>query len=438
MPRLDRRLLRRCEISESRQRKSGVSKTVWVALGLGVFGLSNFVMLGLAGRDLGPAVSAPVSVTWTFMNAVGIGLFMPLEQEVGRRTSAALANSGRIDGIADVFRYIAWALAGLLVVGSLGAVAIARVFLSGDLVLSFLLMAGLVVLAAEYLCRGILAGTGRFRRYGAQLVIDGTVRIALSALVFSMALSSAAAYGMVLVMAPLVATLATAPWDFLRSGALTRTALRPWPMAPLVLTSATSQLMANAGPLIIAALATDAERDSTGRFVAAITVARIPLFLFAAIQAVLLPAMSAHVARRDRPAFVAALIRGGLVTAALAVTGIVGIAVAGSWAIQLVYGTAFTLDSVDLLLLALSGGIFMAAQFLAQALLALHADGTVASAWGIGIIFTVLALTLPLGLTTLVATALCVGALAAVFVLALVLLVMLRRVDWNLPEPADA
>jgi O-antigen/teichoic acid export membrane protein len=396
-----------------------VNPTVWVAIGLGVFGLSNFVLLGFTGRDLGPAGSAPVSVTWTFMNAIGIGLFMPLEQEVGRRTSAAVAGGEDPDGIADVIRYVRWSLAAVLVVGCAGSALIARVFLSGNVGLTLLLVAGLMAMALEYLCRGILSGTGRFRRYGAQLATDGAVRMGLSALIFVSPVESAAAYGAVMVASPLVATAATAPLAFLRSGVLGRQPAHRWPMGALVATSVSSQLLANSGPLIIAALASDAQADAAGNFVAANTVARMPLFLFAAVQAVYLPALSAGVGRRDRSAFASTARKGAALTGTLALAGGILVAAVGMWVIRLIYGEEFFIPSGDLALLALSGALFMGAQFLAQLLLALRADGAVVLGWVLGIAGTGLALLLPLDLTTLVAVALCVGATAAASTFAL-------------------
>ncbi len=396
----------------------GLSATAWVALGLGVFGLSNFVLLGFAGRDLGPAGSAPVSVAWTFMNAIGIGLFMPLEQEVSRRTSAALAAGRDAEGISDVIRYACWAVGCVLVVGIAASAVTARMFFSGDRGLAILLVAGLIAMALEYLCRGVLSGTGRFPRYGAQLMADGGVRMALSAVIFALPGSSAAAYGTVLVAGPLIATAATAPVSFLRSGALRRRPSRRWPLALLVATSLSSQLLANSGPLLISALASDSQADATGNFVAANTVARMPLFLFAAVQAVFLPALSASVGRRDRSAFLSTVRKGGLLTGGLALVGGLLVAIAGAWVIRLIYGDEFGIPSQDLSLLALSGAVFMVAQFLAQVLLALRADGSVVLGWGLGIVGTGMGLLAPLDLTTQVAAALCLGATAAVLVFA--------------------
>ena len=83
-----------------------------------------------------------------------------------------------------------------------------------------------------------------------------------------------------------------------------------------------SQLLANAGPLIVQVLAPPAEQALTGKFLAALVIARVPVFLFAAVQAVLLPGLAGLVGAGDarglRPT---ARARHGL-TAAIAAVGV--------------------------------------------------------------------------------------------------------------------
>jgi O-antigen/teichoic acid export membrane protein len=397
------------------------SSTLQVGVGLLVLGLSGFVFLGLSGRDLGPAATAPVSVLWTILNAVGIGLFMPLEQEVGRRISAARARGDATPPLSRVRRYAAAALGTLAVVALVFSGPIADTFLGGSRVLVVVLVLALAAQALEYYARGILAGTGRFRRYGAQLAVDGASRMVLSAALFLLPASSAELYAAVLVVSPVLATLTTIPLrDLLRRDAHARPGER-YPMAPLVTTSVTAQLVANAGPLAIAVLAAPGEEAVTGQFVAAITIGRVPLFLFAAVQAVFLPSLAALVTTGRHEEFRSAMRRGGAATALLGAAGVVGIAVLGRWAMRLIYGPAFDVSVLDITLIALSGALFMVAQLLAQGLLAHKTDTVVALGWGLGIVVTVLSLLLPLATTTTVALALCTGSGAAMVFFAVAL-----------------
>jgi O-antigen/teichoic acid export membrane protein len=80
--------------------------SVSVALGLGVFGLATFVYLGVVGRDLRPADYAPVSLAFTLINALGLGLFYPVEQEVARLMASRRAHGAPAPALGHVLRYL--------------------------------------------------------------------------------------------------------------------------------------------------------------------------------------------------------------------------------------------------------------------------------------------------------------------------------------------
>lgn len=392
--------------------------TLALIAGLGVFGGSSFVLLGLAGRELGPALSAPLSVAWTTVNAFGVGLFMPVEQEVSRLMAARRAAGLPAPRLRHVGRYLlgTFAVVALVVVTASGWIA--DTLFGGQREIVWITAGALVAVAIEYFVRGSLSGFGLFVRYGTQLLIDGVARIGLAVIVFVGPWQSAAAYGAALVLAPLVATaftLSLAAMAWLRTSP---TPAHAGTIAPLILTSITSQLLANSGPLAIAALATASQQADAGRFVAAVTVGRIPLFLFAAIQAVFLPTLSGLVARSDVEGFHRVFRRAWLATVSLGAVGTAGVAVLGGWVMRTIYGPEFEVALLDLTLIAVSGALFMFAQAFAQALLAHRADTLVFVAWTAGLVTTVAALVLPLDLATRVAVALCVGAAASGAVLA--------------------
>jgi len=388
-------------------------RTAWVALGLVVFGGSNFVFLALATRDLGDVRVAPLGVAWTLLNAIGIGLFQPLEQEAGRRLAARRAVTG--EARADL-RYLV-----RLALGACAAAAVAAFVLLGpiaDLVfhdrrdMVVVLVLGLVGQAVAYLARGVLAGSGRFPRYGVQLLADGVLRAAGASALFVVG-SAEGAYGAVLVLAPVLATLvATTPRavGHAVTGAPDGTGRRER-MGALVAASATGQVLANVGPVAMAVLAADDQQALSGRFVNAVTVARIPLFLFAAVQAIFLPSLAALLARRDGPGFARSMRRATVATTGLGGIGVLGVWVLGAPVMDLIFG--FHLGAGLLALVAASAGLFMLAQVAAQGLLAHHADAVVAVGWSVGLVATLAALALPGDLATRVAVALCVGSAVA-------------------------
>ena len=394
---------------------------VWVASGLGIFGVANFAFLALAGRDLGATGSAPVSVAWTLLNAIGIGLFQPLEQETSRRLAAARTRGAAGARLGRMVRYALITASTIVAVGLLALPWLGDSLFDGARELVPVLILGLLGQALAYFARGVLAGNRQFRSYGAQLAVDGSLRIGAATLLFYSGSGTRLTYGLILVVVPVVATLVT-----VKATAL----LRVWrntdgedfstPMPPLVANSTASQLLANFGAIAMALLATSAQSDLTGSFVSAIAVARIPLFLFAAVQAVFLPALATLHAGDDIAGFRRAVNRAFLATFALGVLGVVGIAVLGQWIFS-IFGGTFLIGTNILVLIAASGALFMLAQVFAQALLAHHEEGSASLAWSAGIIISILTLLGPWELAIRVALALCTGAGAALVVLAYLL-----------------
>ncbi|HET7723288.1 MAG TPA: hypothetical protein VFK68_01505 [Propionibacteriaceae bacterium] len=397
-----------------------------VAVGLGVFGLATFVYLGVVGRDLGPADYAPVSLAFTLVNALGLGLFFPVEQETARLMAFRRAHGAPAPSLRHVLRYLGIAWLAIAVVALVARGPIARSFLAGEPSMVPVTAAALGALGVEYLVRGTLSGSGRFLRYGAQLAVDGGARAGLALLVMATGRGSVLAFGLVLVVAPLLAAAVTVSMAAIRWLREAPTATGPTPIAALVGTTVTSQLVANAGPLAISALAGPVERAGAGSFVSAITVARIPLFLFAAVQAAFLPTLSGLVARRAVDEFRQTLRVALWATLGVGVAGVVGVALVGEWFLHLIYGPLFTVALLDLDLVALSGAVFMLAQACAQAVLSHRRDTLGLVGWAAGLLATVASLWLPLPLTTRVATALVVGATVSTVVHGTVLIITVR------------
>lgn len=401
---------------------SAVRGSLWVAIGLGVFGLAGFVLLGLAGRELGPAGSVPVTVAWTAVNALGIGLFIPVEQEISRLAASRYTLDQPPPDLRHVINYVGALSVIVLLISVAFAAPIADLLFTGHQEMVWVVSGALIALAIQYMVRGSLSGTGRFMPYGAQLAIDGVVRIVWCSAVFVLPGGSALTYGLCFIVAPLVAAAVTAfavPRTWLLSPA---TRGHTAPLTMLVLTSLSSQLLANAGPLAISAQAGPAETETAGNFVAAITIARMPLFVFGAVQAVFLPTLSALIAARNVAGYRTTVGRLLAATTVLGLGGVAAIAIVGHWLLRLIYGPQFSTTLLDLVLIAVSGALFMAAQACAQVLLAHRADQSVLIAWAVGLVATVIVLMLPGGLTTRAALALCAGAGTAAVLLGITLI----------------
>lgn len=408
--------------STTRERRFGTD-VLWVGGGIGVYGLASFAFLALCAQALGdsPGYTA-LALLFTLLNALGIGLYLPVEQETSRRVST-LRSSGR--ATAGALRGPAVYASGSLAVVGLVLLAVGwwveDAFFESVPGMTLVFGLALLGMAAAYLARGVLGGTGRFPRYGVQLALDGGLRIAGVLVLAALDARSAVAYGAVLAAAPLVSTaLALAKSGRLLTRESGEERVRG-SMRALVTASLASQLLANAGPVSAQLLSQPDEGATTAQLVNALTVARIPLFLFAAVQAVFLPQLAAYVARDERRAFTRALRTALILTSGIGALGIAATALVGPTAVRVLFGPDFDVDRTVIVVLAVSAILFMLVQVIVQALLALGRDGWAIWVWVSGIAGLLVALIPPIGLAMRVSLALTAGSATALVVAALAL-----------------
>lgn len=401
-------------------RRAAAGGVVPVAAGLAVFGLATYGYLAFAGRALGEVAFAPLSVMWTLLNAVGIGLFLPFEQELGRTTAArAAAGEGNGPVVRHAARAAGLVLAGSALVAAAGAAWLAPELFAGSFALVVLTVVALAAMALAYLVRGLLSGTGRFGGYGAQLAVDGVLKVGGAGALALAGVRSVAAFAVVLAVAPLLAVLVTTgrPSRLITPGPDHGGRGAAVALGTLVAASVASQLLANAGPVVVELLAGPDEAAAAGLFTAALVIARVPLFAFAAVQAVLLPGLAALAAAGERAALRR---RAGVVAALTGVLGGIGTVVVwlvGPWLVRLLFGPGFTIGRGVLAAIAASGALFMLAQVAAQVLLAQHAERAVVLGWSVGLAALAAACAIPAAADVTAATALVVGAGVALAVL---------------------
>lgn len=356
-----------------------------VGVGLVLLGLTAYVFFIVAARALGPVKYAPLSVLWTLVFFAAPGFFFPIEQEVSRAVSARRALG---EGGAPVVRRAA--VAGLVLAAVLAGVCLVlRSPIQGALfdhqpLLFVGLLASLPAYAFTHVTRGLLSGTSRFPAYGLLLGAEGAIRVIAAVVLAAVGVASAGPYGLLVGLVPFASvTLALsrqrnllepgppAPWSEL-SGAL------GW----LLLGAVLSQGFVNASVPIVKVLAADGEAAVAGQFQAGLIISRVPLFLFQAVQASLLPKLAGLAASGQLADF-----RSGLRRLSVVVVGIGGAATLGAFALgppvlRLLFGPEFDLlDRTDLGLLALASAAFMLAQALSQALIALRGHAKVALGW---------------------------------------------------------
>ncbi len=386
--------------------------TLAVGVGLLVNGVTAYVFLALSARVLGPEAYAPLSVLWALVFLAGPGCFLPLEQEVSRALAERRAQGL---GTGPVLRTAAKLGAGMAVV----LIALTLAF-SGPLLEHLfddqpLLLAGFVLAllgyCAGHLARGTFSGQGRFRPYAVYIGGEGVFRVAGCILLAVLGVASAGWYGIAVGGAPLAAVAVSligqrevfrpSPAVGSREGvelageavdppsaSSDRSSIRELSgaLAALFIGSLLAQGLVNAGPLAVELLGNEADDAEAGRFLAGLVIARVPLFLFQAVQAALLPKLSGLAGAGRFEEFRGGLRRLLLVTGALGASATVGAFALGPPVVRFMFGPEFDLDHRTLGLLALSCGFYMFALALAQAVIALGGHRQVAMAWGLSIV----------------------------------------------------
>ena len=399
--------------------------TLAVGAGLIVSGVTSYGFLAISARALGPEKYAPLGVLWALTYVVCPGVFLPLEQEVGRALSTRRAKG--LGGGPLIRRA---ALAG----GVAAVVLIAATAATGPLSLPhlfddkvLLLVALMVALGGyyvEFLVRGVLSGNARFKPYGVILGAEALLRMLACFALAVVGVDTVGPYGVLVGLSPVAATLIGIRKE--------RNLITPGPDAPwselstalgyLLAGSVMAQLLVNAGVFAVQILA-DADQKGpggvAGRFLNGLIIARVPLFMFQAVQAALLPKL-AHLAGAGRHAdFRAGLKRLLAVVVAIGSLATVTAFAIGPFVVTTMFGKGFELSHRDLAYLAGASAIYMLALALAQALIALANYSRVVLGWAAGLVAFVAVTALGHDLLPRVEHGFLAGSIAAAVVMAL-------------------
>jgi O-antigen/teichoic acid export membrane protein len=360
--------------------------TIPVAIGLFVAGICSFAFFRVGTVALGSEEAfKPVVSMWFATFALAPGLFLPLEQELGRAISArrALGHGGR-----PVFMKVAALGGGLVLIASITLFAfgpwLANEYFSGNWIMVFALALSIASYAPTHITKGICSGSGRFRAYAVVLGSDGVVRIVLCLALAAIGVTAVGWYGLAVAVAPLLGVIAVVSRGQARTD--------PGPPAAwtevtpnlgwLLLGSVMAAALVNAGPIATNLLAGDDEEALVTRFGYGVILARIPLFLFQAVQAALLPRLSRLAAANEMHEFRSGLKRLLYVVMGVGVAGTVGAWLLGPFAVETLYGSE--LSRRTLAVLALGSAFYMLGLAMAQAVIALHGHALVALGWTAG------------------------------------------------------
>ncbi len=405
--------------------------------GLLLAGCTAYGFLVLSARAVGPERYASLSVLWALVFLAAPGFFFPLEQEVGRALSDRRARGLGGGPLVRRAATAGFALVSLLVAASLvgNRLLLDRLF-DGHVLLLVGFCLALAGYAITHLTRGTLSGNGRFAPYGLLLGLEGSTRLVGCGVLLLAGVSDVGPYGLLIGLAPFASLVIVMPRQ--------RGLLRPGPDAPwselssalgfLLAGSVFTQLLVNAGPLAVKLLATESEQAVAGRFLAGLVIARVPLFLYQAVQAALLPKLAGLAAAGRHADFRTGLVRLIAVIIVIGVTATTAAFAVGPPVVRLLFGPGFDLGRRDLGYLAAASAGIMLAQALGQALVALSGHARAATAWGIAIIVLVVTTAFGSDLLLRVELGLIAGAFSAALVMGLLLV---HRMRGGVPESID-
>jgi len=174
-------------------------------------------------------------------------------------------------------------------------------------------------------------------------------------------------------------------------------------------------------------LATKSQEAVAGRVLAGLIVARVPLFLFGALQASLLPSLSRQAAAQDWHHFRRGLLRLLAAVIVLGLASTLGAFSLGPFLLPILFGRDFVLRHVDFAILAGASAIFMVALALAQALIAVRRYRSMLIAWGFGLSTLLVLLTVQGPLVVRVERSFLLGALVAAVTMTVLTVAALRN-----------
>lgn len=361
--------------------------TLPVGVGLLIAGISSYAFFKIGAKALGDDGFKPISSLWFATFFLAPGFFIPIEQELGR----ALADRrGQGVGGQPIVRRVvplAGALAAMVTLIILIASGqITDRFFEGDWVVTAALVVGFLAYLPGHLARGICSGHGRFVSYGIVMGADGAVRIIGCTILWAAGVTNTGAYAFTVALAPLVGVAIVLLRRDLGAD--------PGPPAPwsevtpnlgwLLLGSVFAAGLVNAGPIVVDLLAEKGAAEKVTWFGKGVLLGRIPLFLFQAVQAALLPRLAGLAGRGELTEFRQGFRKLLLAVTAVGIIGVSGAALLGPFLLKRVFQADLSTRTITLL--AIGSAIYMVALTFAQAVIALQGHALVATGWFLGMV----------------------------------------------------
>ena len=401
-----------------------------IGMALAIQGVTTYAFVVIANHALAPKTYSAFSALWALTFVAAPGLFLPLEQEVGRAASARrVAGLGAGPVVRRALLLGIGIAIAVMVLAAAGESPLVGTFFNGQALMLLGFLVAMAVYAVYYLSRGTLAGSARFGGYATVLMVEGAVRIAAALVLLKAGVTNGGAFGLAISLPCLIGLAVVMPRQrgIAAPGPPARWSELSSALGWLLTGSLLAQALMNVTPLASKALFSNGDPTAAGRILNGLIVARIPLFFFQAIQASLMPKLSADAAAGRLDDF-RLLLRRILVLAALVIVlSVAGMALLGPPVLQILFHSSRPLGRGDLALLALGSEGMMVAFALAYACIALRGYRGATAGWVSGTVALVLALVVLPGTLLRVELAFCIAVAAACAVMAVALRVRLRR-----------
>jgi len=367
---------------------TGNQSSWWVLGGTAITGISTYALLVAAARAVGPEAYGDFGVYWAAVVIVGLGLFLPMEQETTRRGAGITAAGG---GLGRLWQR-SMVVAAMVAVGTAVATVVLWPWI-GALVndqVGILIAFSIACLGycLQFPCRGLLAATRQFRGYATVVVVDSVLRALVAITLLTVREVSVVPYtlavGGAALTAGLVGVLLVRRSGYVRGGGRVDHFGRD--SARLMVAASSMQTLLNSGTLVAKLAAGPGQAALAGRVLAVMTIARLPVLLFQSLQPVYVTRLATRWHHQDRPGVRRLLVALGVATGCLAITLVIGAAVIGPWATSLFFGPRYELDRGSMVLVALGVGVYLVASVATDSSIALGLHRVIISAWAAGLL----------------------------------------------------
>lgn len=356
--------------------------TISIGIGLLIAGVTIYIFFKIGQQALGQEEFKPLVSLWFVMFAIAPGFFLPVEQELSR----AIAHRRALgQGTTPVVKKVALLCAAIVVflvalILVLSPVINDNLF-EGQAIITASLAIAIVSYGLLYFTKGLSSGLGKFPAYGFIVGSDGAIRVVACTILLVAGVTALSAYSIIIVITPIIGVtiiylagqLHTDPGPPAAWSEITENLV--WLLGGSIFAAA----LVNAGPITVDLLGDKSDAIRVTQFGNAVLLTRVPLFLFQAVQAALLPRLTRLAARGDLDEFKVGFRRLVMLVIGVGVIGIVGAFLFGPFFLDLVYDGG--IDRRTLTLLALASAIYMMALAIAQAVIALRGHRHVALGW---------------------------------------------------------